>query len=317
MVNKISRLCLVLMLCGCSIALPAAEKAQHSVSISIDEKNIENRTGTRANFLPLIELIKVELFNYGFNVVDMAELGEAIEAQAQVNAVNGGEAASEVAFSGYKIRISMLKYGYSMWRQPNGSSRVSASVKMSANVIRVAPEKGRITARAIGRVMSEAPGKTVALQRGVAGNIGEQLLQDSNAFVARDIAKKLYKMVPAKFRPKPATVRAVRGEQIYLRVPRARVRENGFFDIYALESLDDEEDSDGGAEDVIETFIGRVQVVRIGDNLSTCRLLTPGAKIKKGMVAYPSGNADARGAAAAPAATPGPKPQPMDAGAPF
>lgn len=303
-------------------ALSAAPE-EPAVPVAIQEKLIENKTGDRkANFRPLIDLVKVGLFEAGYDVVDEADMGTALEQVDKADLLDGGPGKTNLVMPGYFIRISVVKYG---WLELSDRNRLldrhertaAANVKLVFTIVDAR------TARLIAAVDAESREHartivTMSRQNKNADNFGEQALQDASAECVQMLCAELNRNVPAPFRPKPAVVRSLKAnDEIVLRVPRRRMREGAVYDVFRLESFDDEEDDEdeeADPADMDEVFVGQVQAVRVLERNTVCRSLTPGAKFEAGMIARP-----ARRIAPPQQQDPGllPPPPNPEAGAPF
>lgn len=264
--------------------------------ISIDEKHIVNKTGTNANFAPLLDMIKTEFFQAGYELVDMNDLAEAIKHAETVAAVNGtGSTDAQLEFAGYIVRISVLKYGfYEIDNRRNYNSRArkgvnrraAAEVSISIHVVKMT---GKKAGRTVASCIVSSPKKTVQLDEDMlSGRRGESavkepLLQECNMFVAKTVVKELEKCIPMKFRPKPLLVYQAKGDRVILRSTGRRLAENTVLDVFATEIIGEGEDQ----EVIPGDLTGRIMVERSTDKYIICRLLTSGAAIKKNMVATP------------------------------
>ena len=313
--SAIAALFAVTMFSGSGTLLNAAAK-KLVAPISIDEKNIVNKTGGRASdFAPLIDTVKTELVQAGYVVVDMHDLGKAIEFGGIVDAVNGTDSADiPLEFPGYIIRISVIKYGHSNLTRRDvarGSQNVvNAEVAISAHIVKqsLKDKKSGLPGQTVGSCMAEAR-KTITVSGDGRGNFKEGLLGDCNIRVARKLIRELENYIPSKFRPQPPKVYQVKGSRVILYSAGRRWAPGCILDVYDVEVIGEDDE-----EEVIQgDFAGRVRVVKSTEKYTICELLSNGIGIKKGMLAYPPAPA----APAAPQAQPQAQPQPQWGNAPF
>ncbi|MBE6376427.1 MAG: hypothetical protein E7050_08175 [Lentisphaerae bacterium] len=277
-----------------------AETTKRVAPVSIDEKNIVNKTGVRnANFAPLLDTVKTEFFQTGYAVVDMNDLAEVLKHSDVVSGVNGTDNGDfALDFPGYILRISVIKYGFSDIVRRNyarGSRKniVNCEVSISVHVVQV--KSGAGAGQTVGSCIASSK-KTVEVDGRGQGNFNQSILQDCNIEVAKDLVRQMEKYIPAKFRPAPVTVYQVKGDRIYLFTPGRRLAENTVFDVFDAEILGDGDDR----EIIPGDFAGRIQVVKSMEKYTICRLIVSGIGIRKGMIATPASGAKKHSSSPAP-----------------
>ena len=254
--------------------------------ISVQESKIENKTGVDANFRPLIDMVKHELFQAGFQVVDEADMGNALKEADKAGFFDGMEGKSSpgaLKVPGYFVRASVIQYGFSASasRNPvsgNTTQIRSAQVQIAFTIVDARTARMQASANTKSRpvIVRTLEGNDVA-QR---GNFEEQALQTASQECIRQLVVELLKSVPKKFRPAAleGTVLKAQDNRILVKIDGDKVKIGDVLDIFKVEKLD-EDDSDL----TDEIYLCSVQITDVRPKISVCVPLSgESGKVAKG-----------------------------------
>ena len=250
--------------------LDAAEKKVPM--ISVQESKIENKTGINANFRPLIDMIKHELFQAGFQVVDEADMGNSLKEADKAEFFGGmeGKSSDELKVPGYFVRATVIQYGFtaSASRNPisgNTTQIRSAQVQIAFTIVDARTARMQASANTKSRpvVVRTMEGQNTSQQ----GNFEEQSLQTASQECIRKMVAELLKTVPKKFRPAAAegTVLKAQDNRILVKINGEKVKIGDILDIFKVEKLDED---DPDLTD--EIYLCSVQITDVRPKISTC-----------------------------------------------
>ena len=273
-------------------------------AVSVQESKIENKTDVqKANFRPLIDMIKHELFEAGFAVVDEKDMVGALKESEKSSVMDGMEgnapASGNLKVPGYFVRMSILQYGFTASAQRNV---LSGNVNQSQTAqVRIA---FTITDARTARLVASANTKSAPIavrtvqgsDMSQTGNFQEQALQEASQDCCRQLVAALMKKTPAQFRPEGATgkVLKVADYGVLVKIKPDRVKVGEVLDIFKTEALDDDDDDDKKKDDdddeeiVEEIYVGSATVTELKKKYVVCSPVTADAKFEKGQLARPS-----------------------------
>ena len=290
-----------------SFAKAKPERVPPAVSIQ-ESKFEDNRPAEEKrrfnNLKPMIEMVKAELFNAGFEVKDERDEFFSFEEHGKSQATGGmeGGLASnwKVDHPAFYIRLSVSMYGFSSVSAVNALSgntteRKSLAAKMHATIVDAR------TAKMVGSAPVNVGPLSIDSLKGQLnsknGNFDEQLLQNLNEQCAHQIVRKFMEKIPKKFLPDVATGKVLKAADygVLVKINPEKVKEGDILDVFRLESLDDD-DEDGDDEDeddeelVEEIYVGSVAVSEIKEKYVVCTPMpeSKNAKFAKKQLVRPS-----------------------------
>ena len=289
------------------LGLSAYAKGAAVPAVSVQEGKIENKTDVpKANFRPLIDMIKHELFEAGFAVVDEKDMVGALKEAEKASVMDGMEgdapASGNLKVPGYFVRMSILQYGFTASAQRNV---VSGNVnKLQTAQVRIAfTITDARTARLVASANTKSAPIAVRTVQGAdvsqIGNFQEQALQEASQDCCRQLVAALMKKTPPQFRPEGAVgkVLKVADYGVLVKIKPDRVKVGEVLDIFKTEALDDDDDDDKKTNDdgddddeeiVEEIYIGSATVTELKKKYVVCSPVTANAKFEKGQLARPS-----------------------------
>ena len=234
----------------------AKDKAEERVppAVSIYEGKFEDLRPKEEkarfnNLKPMVEMVKHELFEAGFNVIDEKDLLSAME-RSKFDGKSG------VEIPGFGIQLKVLQYGFQSVSQNNVMSgntteKQFLSAQMTSTIVDAR------TGRLVGSANVKAGPLSIATLNGQtggqSGNYDEQMLQTLNQQCAQQIVAYLMKKTPSKFRPEGASgkVLKVADYGVLVKINPEKVKVGDILDIFKTESLedDDDEEEDDDEED--------------------------------------------------------------------
>ena len=278
----------------------AKDKAEERVppAVSIYEGKFEDLRPKEEkarfnNLKPMVEMVKHELFEAGFNVIDEKDLLSAME-RSKFDGKSG------VEIPGFGIQLKVLQYGFQSVSQNNVMSgnttkKQFLSAQMTSTIVDAR------TGRLVGSANVKAGPLSIATLNGQtggqSGNYDEQMLQTLNQQCAQQIVAYLMKKTPSKFRPEGASgkVLKVADYGVLVKINPEKVKVGDILDIFKTESLEDDDDEDKDDDDddedlVEEIYVGSASVSEIKTKYVVCVPMpeSKSAKFEKKQLARPS-----------------------------
>lgn len=245
------------------------------------------------NLLPLVEMVKHELFMTGFKVVDEADMSAAIEEWKKRQVLQGTESDLKLGVPAYFLRVKVLSYGFmtKRWTDAMNGSVQSAkylSARMTATIVNAQ------TAELVGSANVAPLPLRVTLTQGASvddseGNYDEQMLQSINQGCAMQIVAELKRVMNPKFVPPPLSgkVLKVADYGVLVKIDPQKVKVGDVLDVFKLEDLGDEEEEDLGSEEI---YVGSVAVSEIKPKYVVCSRMpeSADAAFEKKMLVRPT-----------------------------